>query len=192
MLAAAADQQPIRVGIIGLDASHAAVMLESNVRRVHLEQVAPVLAAGKRMVASLADVLTIFQLAGHFDTPVFSTSCLRSGTGTQAVRRGVIGAVQGCDVHSPDAIEPIRPDFYRYGIHYCEALFTGMGTGCATVTRTSVPPGDVLVGVWKGGRIGTFRALRADKQAYGGIAFSVNQMMAVAKKPGITHSWSRS
>ena len=104
----------------------------------------------------------------------------------------MIGAVQGCDVHSPDAIEPIRPDFYRYGIHYCEALFTGMGTGCATVTRTSVPPGDVLVGVWKGGHIGTFRALRADKQAYGGIAFSVNQMMAVAKKPGITRSWSRS
>lgn len=167
-----------------------AVMLESNDGRVHLEQARPVLAAhkplfiDKPMAASLADCIAIFALARHHGTPVFSSSSLRYGVGTQAVRHGAIGAILGCDIYSSDAIEPSHPDFFWYGIHGCEALFTVMGTGCESVSRIGVADGDLVVGTWKDGRIGTFRALRAGKKGYGGMAFGADQIKAVGDYPG--------
>jgi len=167
-----------------------AIMLESNDGRVHLEQAAPVLAAGKPlfidkpMAASLADVMAIFELARHHGTPVFSSSCLRYGESTQAVRRGTIGAVLGCDIYSPDVIEATHPDFFWYGIHGCEALFTAMGTGCESVSCTRGSAGDCVTGRWKNGRIGTFRGLRDGKRGYGGTAFGSEQIMTSGENPG--------
>ena len=60
---------------------------------------------------------------------------------------------------------------YPQGIHGVETLFTVMGTGCESVTRTSTPDIDVVVGKWKGGRVGTFRGIRKGKRGYGGTAF---------------------
>ena len=167
-----------------------AVMLESNDGRVHLEQAKPVLAAhkplfiDKPMAASLADSIAIFALARHHGTPVFSSSSLRYGVATQAVRGGAIGGILGCDIYSSDAVEPSHPDFFWYGIHGCEALFTVMGTGCESVSRTGAADSDLVVGTWKDGRIGTFRALRAGKQGYGGTAFGADQIRAVGDSPG--------
>jgi len=167
-----------------------AVLLESNDGRVHLEQAAPVLAAGRRlfidkpMASSLADALSIFRLAEHHRTPVFSASSLRFGTTTQVVRNGSIGDVLGCDVYAPMKIEPTHPDLFWYGIHGCEALFTVMGTGCQSVHRTSTLGSDLITGVWSGGRIGTYRGLRAEKQAYGGTAFSARAIAPVGESSG--------
>ena len=36
-----------------------------------------------------------------------------------------------------------------------------MGTGCESVARVHTPGTDLVTGVWKGGRVGTFRGLRA-------------------------------
>lgn len=167
-----------------------AVMLESNDGRVHLEQAAPVLAAGKRlfidkpMTASLADAIAIFTLAREHGTPVFSSSSLRFAPGTQAVRGGSIGDVLGCDIYSPLVIEPTHPDLFWYGIHGCESLFTVMGPGCQTVRRTTTPEADVVVGVWEGGRIGTYRGLRNGKKSYGGTAFGTRAVAAAGDKVG--------
>ena len=55
-------------------------------------------------------------------------------------------------------LEPHRmPDLFYYGIHGVETLFTIMGPGCETVTRVRADGTDVVVGVWKDGRIGTYR-----------------------------------
>ena len=44
--------------------------------------------------------------------------------------------------------------------HPIELLYTLMGTGCESVTRTSTPDTDVVVGKLKNGKIGTVRAIR--------------------------------
>lgn len=154
-----------------------AVLLESNDGRVHLEQAAPVFAAGKRvfidkpLAGSLADAIAIFKLAEHHQTPVFTASGLRFGEATQEVRRGLVGKVLGASTYSPCSLEPTHMDLAWYGIHGCEALFTMMGTGCEQVTRAHSDDFELVTGVWDGGRIGTFRGIRAGKAGYGGTAF---------------------
>ncbi len=166
------------------------VLLESNDGRVHLEQILPVLEAGKRtfidkpMAGSLADVMAIFDAAKHYGTPIFSTSSLRYGAGTLAAMNGEIGEVLGCEVRSPCSLEATHPDFFWYGIHGVEALFTVMGTGCQQVTRAHTEGTDVAVGIWQGGRVGSFRGMRAGKPDYGGIAFGSERNLPVGTYDG--------
>jgi predicted dehydrogenase len=241
-LEAAENQKPIRVGIIGLDTSHAinftkilndpqaepdiagclvlaaypkgspdiessvkrvpeytqtiremgveivdsidellervdAVLLETNDGRPHLEQLRPVLAAGKPVfidkpiAGSLADAVKIFQEAEAAGVPVFSSSSLRYGQGTLAARNGALGEVQRCTTNSPASLEPTHPDLFWYGIHGVEALFTVMGTGCQSVVRTSENGLIKVVGKWTPqGRVGIFRETGEGGPRYGGRA----------------------
>ncbi len=144
------------------------VLLESVDGRPHLAQARPVIAAGKPlfidkpMAASLADAMLIFRLAKEKNVPCFSASSLRFSSGFQAARSGKsFGAIRGCTAWGPMHVEPHHPDLFWYGIHGVETLFTVMGPGCETVTR--VGPEKVL-GVWKGGRRGTFVA---NQKGYG-------------------------
>ena len=154
-----------------------AVLLETNDGRPHLEQVAPCLKAGKRVfidkpiAGSLEDAIAIFELSRHYKTPVFSSSSLRFSSGVQALRAGSKGKVLGCASYSPCSLEKTHPDLYWYGIHGVESLFTAMGPGCVSVTRTNTPDFDHVAGLWKGGRIGTFRGIRKGGSGYGGTVF---------------------
>jgi predicted dehydrogenase len=167
-----------------------AVLLESNDGRVHLEQAAPVFAAGKRvfidkpLAGSLADAIAIFKLAERYDTPVFTASGLRFGEATQAVRNGLVGNVLGASTYSPCSLEATHMDLAWYGIHGCEALFTLMGTGCEQVTRAHSADFELVTGVWEGGRIGTFRGIRAGKAGYGGTAFGEKGIVAAGSFDG--------
>ena len=153
------------------------VMLETNDGRRHLEQAIPVLKAGKTMfidkpvAASLTDAIVIFELAKHYKVPVFSSSSLRFMASAQEVVHGKIGKVLGADAYSPCAIEKTHPDFFWYGIHGVELLYTVMGTGCKQLIRVHSEGTDVAVGTWEDGRIGTFRGTRTGKHLYGGTAF---------------------
>ncbi len=154
-----------------------AVLLETNDGRPHLEQVIPVIAAGKPVfvdkpiAGSLADAVAIHRLAARKGVPLFSASSLRFAAGTLAVRAGSIGAVTGADTVSPCALEPTHPDLFWYGIHGVESLFTVMGPGCASVQRTTTPDFDHVTGTWSDGRIGTFRGIRKGTAPFAGTAF---------------------
>jgi hypothetical protein len=154
-----------------------AVCLETNDGRPHLEQVLPVLKAkkpvfvDKPIAGSLTDAVAIFEAARHYSVPLFSSSSLRWIEGGKEIRGGSLGAVLGADVFSPCSLEATHPDLFWYGIHGVEALFTVMGTGCQAVTRTSSADFDVAVGLWDGGRIGTFRGIRKGAGGYGGTVF---------------------
>ncbi|MEZ6121958.1 MAG: Gfo/Idh/MocA family oxidoreductase [Planctomycetaceae bacterium] len=167
-----------------------AVLLETNDGRPHLEQVIPVLKArkpcfiDKPIAGSLEDCLAIFKLARHYETPVFSSSSLRFGKSTQAVRNGSIGDVTGCDTWSPCSLEKTHPDLFWYGIHGVESLFTVMGSEVESVVRTQTPDFEQVTGVWSGGRIGTFRGIRAGKGGYGGQAFGKDGVSAVGSYDG--------
>ncbi|MBL8820546.1 MAG: Gfo/Idh/MocA family oxidoreductase [Planctomyces sp.] len=172
--------------IAGVDA----VLLETNDGRPHLEQVIPVLKAGKPVfidkpiAGSLADTIAIFELAKHYKVPLFSSSSLRFSSGAQAVRNGSIGEVTGCDTYSPCSLEATHPDLFWYGIHGCETLFTVMGPGCETVVRTQTPNFELVTGVWKDGRIGTFRGIRTGGSGYGGTAFGAKGIESIGKYEG--------
>jgi len=154
-----------------------AVLLETNDGRPHLAQVIPCLKAGKPVfidkpiAGSLADAIAIFKAAEKFDVPVFSSSSLRFTPGAQELRNGKLGQITGCDAYSPCSLEETHPDLYWYGIHGVETLFTVMGPGIKTVSRTSTKDYDVVTGLWDDGRIGTFRGIRKGGKGYGGTAF---------------------
>jgi hypothetical protein len=154
------------------------VMLETNDGTMHLEQAVEVLKAGKTMfidkpiAANLPDAIAIFTLAKKYNVPIYSSSSMRYTNEIQELASGKHGKILGVDSYGPAFKEPSHPDFSWYGIHAVEALYTVMGTGCDKVSRTSADSSDVVVGLWKDGRIGSFRGNVAGKYAFGGVAFT--------------------
>ncbi len=149
-----------------------AVLLETNDGRPHLEQVMPVFKAGKPVfidkpvAGTLQDAITIYREATKAGVPVFSSSSLRFGKDSQAVRAGSIGEVTSCETHSPASLESTHPDLFWYGVHGVESLFTVMGPGCQSVKRTTEDGKIVVTGTWNDGRVGVFR----EGKGYGGTA----------------------
>lgn len=166
------------------------VLLETNDGQLHRAQAQQVIEAGKPMfidkpvAANLTDTLAIYQLAQAKQVPIFSSSSLRYTDGAQAIRKGEYGDVLGCDTYSPCALEPSHTDLYWYGIHGVESLFTCMGPGCQSVTRTSSDDFELVVGKWADGRIGTFRGLRKGKSGYGGTAYTSKAVQAIGTYQG--------
>ncbi len=154
------------------------VMILSIDGRKHLEEARPVFAAGKRVfidkpiAASLADAIEIFRLSEKYNVPTFTSSSLRFAKRTIDIRNDPkLGELVGCDQYAPSPLEPHHPDFFWYGIHGVEPLFTIMGPGCLSVTRIHSEGNDVAVGLWKDGRIGTFRGIRQGRRGYGSTVF---------------------
>jgi predicted dehydrogenase len=166
------------------------VLLETNDGRLHLEQAIEVFKSGKTtfidkpIAASLADTKAIFQEAERYQVPIFSSSSLRFATGMSAVKEGKIGQILGAETYSPMKFEKTHPDLFWYGIHGIEMLFTVMGTGCISVQRTISEQEELCTGIWKDGRIGTFRGLKSGKQDYGGTAFGKTGILTLGPYNG--------
>ena len=161
-----------------------AVLLESVDGRPHLAQAKAVFAANKKAdhklplfvdkpaAGSLADLLEIYRLAEESGTPCFTSSSLRYDPAVVAMRGNPkFGDVLGCGTFGPCALEEHHPDLFWYGIHAVEILFTVMGPGCESVSCTAIKDTHVVTGVWRDGRVGTFRGLRAGKEDYGAFVF---------------------
>src|SRR5262249_38454100 len=154
------------------------VFLESVDGRPHLEQVKPVLKAGKPVfidkpvAGSLADAVQIYELARQHKVPCFSSSSLRFSPGILGMRNHPkVGKVLGCAAYSPCSLEEHHPDLFWYGIHGVETLFTIMGPGCVSVQRTHTKDFELVTGTWKDGRIGTYRGIRKGSAGYGAVVF---------------------
>jgi predicted dehydrogenase len=154
------------------------VLILSIDGRKHLEEARPVFAAGKPVfidkpiAASLAEAIEIFRLSKKHKVPCFTSSSLRFAKRTIDIRSDPqLGELVGCDQYAPCPLEPHHPDFFWYGIHGVEPLFTIMGTGCASVTRVSTEGTDMAIGVWKDGRIGSVRGIRNGRRGYGSSVF---------------------
>jgi predicted dehydrogenase len=169
------------------------VFLESVDGRPHLEQVRLVIAAGKPVfidkpvAASLADTIEIYQLAGEAGVPCFSSSSLRFSPNYLRFRGNEdpeSGKVIGASTHGPCVLEEHHPDLFWYGIHGVETLYTILGPGCQSVTRSTSPGTDVVVGLWGDGRIGTFRGLRDGRSDFGATIFGEKQILATTGYDG--------
>jgi hypothetical protein len=154
-----------------------AVLLTSNDGRVHLAQARLVIAAhkplfiDKPLASTLEDAREIAKLAKDAGVPWFSSSSMRFG-GVASLRTLDL---EGAMTWGPGPLEEHHQlDLSWYAIHPIEMLYTLMGQGCEEVTRISTIEADVMVGRWKGGRIGTVRALRPYGD-YGAVVYRKNQ-----------------
>lgn len=167
-----------------------AVLLETNDGRPHLKQGMHVIRARKPMfvdkpvAGSLVDAIALYEAARRHKAPMFSASSLRWARHAQEIRGGSIGKVMGASTYSPCSLEKTHPDFFWYGIHGVELLFTVMGPGCESVQRASTADFDVAVGSWQGGRLGVFRGIRKGARGYGGTAWGEKQVHSLGPYGG--------
>ena len=167
------------------------VLLESVDGRIHLQEATPVIKAGKPMfidkpvAGSLADAIVIYELAKKQNVPCFSSSSLRFGPGIQELKNNKsLGQIVGAQTWGPCSYQEGIPDMFFYGIHGIEPLFTLMGTGCETVTRIQTRDTDLVSGLWKDGRVGTYRGIRKNKSDFGAVAFGTKGIISANREGG--------
>ena len=167
------------------------VLLESVDGRIHLAEAAPVIKAKKPLwidkpvAGSLADAIVIYELAKKYEVPVFSSSSLRFGPGIQKLRKDEqVGEILGASTWGPCSYSTGTPDMFFYGIHGIEPLYTLLGTGCETVSRVQAPGTDFVTGVWKDGRVGTYRGIRKGASAAGAMAYGTKGIASAEKGGG--------
>jgi hypothetical protein len=158
------------------------VFLESVDGRPHLEQARPVIAAGKPLfidkplAGSLADAVEIARLAQEAGVPCWSSSSLRFQPQIEAAKElEIVGAF----TYGPCSLEEHHPDLFWYGVHGVEMLFALMGPGCETVSRVQTDGTEIVTGVWKDGRVGTFRGIRDGRAGYGATVFGTEKIETI-------------
>ena len=150
------------------------VLLESVDGRTHLKQAREVIAARKPLfidkpfASTLEDAREIARLAKEAGVPWFSTSSLRYGETAVSMK---FPDTTGVMTWGPGPLEEHHYlDLSWYAIHAIEMLYALLGPGCEEVTRISTAGADLIVGRWKGGKIGSVRALRPYGE-YGAVVF---------------------
>lgn len=164
------------------------VMLESVDGRIHLQEATQVIKAGKPLwidkpvAGSLADAIIIYELAKLGNVPVFSSSSVRFGQELRDLKQNEeLGAVVAASTWGPCSYSTGTPDLFFYGIHGVEPLFTIMGTGCETVSRLATKDTDFVSGVWKDGRVGTYRGIKKGKASFGAMVYGSKAIVPVNK-----------
>jgi len=163
------------------------VLLESVDGRPHLSQVRPVFQAkkpvfiDKPLAGTLKDAIEIYRLGKAAGVPWFSSSSYRYYESLVTLKNTDVGRVRSVISYGPCEKESHHPDLYWYGVHATEALFTLLGTGCESVSRTATPDTDVVVGTWSEGRTGTLLGLRTGATPHKVIVFGTK---AVAEQQG--------
>jgi hypothetical protein len=156
------------------------VLIESQEGAAHLGRARPFLEAGvplfidKPFTNSLHDARAIARLAADHNAPVFSSSSLRFVPELVQLidDREALGAIHGADAWTPASTHPRNPGLFHYGIHGVEPLYTVLGPGCREVWCASEPGGEVAMGRWRDGRIGTVRGIRAGAAPFGVTVFA--------------------
>jgi predicted dehydrogenase len=155
-----------------------AVMIMSIDGRAHLKVAEQALKAGKPtyigrpMAASLEDVIAIFDLAKKYDTPVFSCSQHRYSPGFIGMRNHPeVGEVIGCNVFGGCPTVDHHPDLFWHAVHSFDTLYTIMGPGAVSVTRARTDDAELITGIWKDGRIGSYRGIRRGALKYSATVF---------------------
>jgi hypothetical protein len=150
------------------------VLLESVDGRTHLKQAREVIAARKPLfidkpfASTLEDAREIARLAKEAGVPWFSTSSLRYGEVAVSMK---FPDTTGVMTWGPGPLEEHHYlDLSWYAIHPIEMLYALLGPGCEEVTRISTAGADLIVGRWKGGKIGSVHALRP-YGGYGAVVF---------------------
>lgn len=164
-----------------------AIMIESVDGRTHLEQARAVFPAGKPVfidkpfAGTLRDAFEIARLAREARVPIFSSSALRYSPGLAKLKSPALGELRGAISYGPAHRNANHPDLFWYGIHAAEALYTVMGTGCESLSRTTTENTDVVTGTWSGGRVGVLYGIRNAARPFGVTAFGTKAVLEQEK-----------
>jgi predicted dehydrogenase len=155
-----------------------AVIIMTIDGRAHLKVAEQALKAGKPayigrpMAASLEDVIAIFDMAKKYDTPVFSCSQHRYSPGFLDMKNHPeVGEVIGCNVYGGCPTVDHHPDLFWHAVHSFDTMYTIMGPGAVSVTRARTDDAELITGIWKDGRIGSYRGIRRGKLKYSATVF---------------------
>lgn len=146
--------------------------LESVDGNQHLEQFKVLAKFGKPvfidkpLACNFADAKAIAEIAEAAKVPVMTASAIRYANGI-ANLLDADEKVESCEAFGPMALLEDYRDFFWYGIHSAEVLFSFMGRGCVGVQTFSSDKIDVIVGAWNDGRIGTLRGNRTGANNFG-------------------------
>ncbi len=164
------------------------ILLESVDGRIHLQEAREIFKAGKPvfidkpLAGTLAEAIAIVELAKKHNVPFFSSSSSRFGPELMALKGNAeVGDILGAATWGPCSYQEGTPDFFFYGIHGIEALYTIMGTGCETVSRVKGANNDIATGTWKDGRIGAYRGIVKGKADFGAVAYGSKSIGQAAK-----------
>jgi predicted dehydrogenase len=167
------------------------VLHESVDGRIHLQEARQIFKSGKPVfidkpvAGSLAEAIAIYELAKQYNVRCFSSSSLRFYDDIrELVGNPAAGDILGASTWGSCSYQSGTPDMFFYGIHGIEALFTLMGSGCETVSRTKGSKNDLVTGVWKDGRIGTYRGIVQGKAESGAVVVGSKAVLQSDKKGG--------
>lgn len=159
------------------------VLLESVDGRIHLTEAREAFKAGKPvfidkpLAGTLAEAVVMFELAKNHNVRCFSTSSSRFGADlVSLVGNPDIGDIVGATTWGPCSYQSGTPDLFFYAIHGVESLFTLMGPGCKTVARSKNQTHDQVTGVWKDGRVGTYRGILKGKAEFGATVYGTKSV----------------
>ncbi|MCS7025415.1 MAG: Gfo/Idh/MocA family oxidoreductase [Bryobacteraceae bacterium] len=166
-------------------------LLESVDGRKHLPQFREIATCGKPvfidkpLASTLEDAREIARIGKEKNVPWFSTSSLRY---TEACVNWSSPQNLGVITWGPGPTEEHHYlDLSWYAVHPIEMLFTLMGRGCETVTRTVGKNADEITCRWKDGRIGTVRSLRPSGD-YGVVVFREKEILQSPPKMRVNYA----
>lgn len=164
------------------------VLIESVDGRIHLKEAREVFQSGKLVyidkpiAGTLPETIALFELAKKHHVKTWSSSSSRFGADLLALQGNEeIGDILGVTTWGPCSYQSGTPDLFFYAIHGIESLFTLMGTGCETVSRAKGAISDQVTGVWKDGRIGTYRGIVKGKSEFGALVYGSKGVRQGAK-----------
>jgi predicted dehydrogenase len=159
-----------------------AILLTSVDGRVHLDQFSRIVKYGKPVfidkpfAVSAAEAKQMMELAVEHHVPMMSSSSLRYGQAlVDALTSGNEDPIIGADCYGPMELQPTQPGLFWYGIHAAEMLYRIMGKGCVQVTAATNEDYELVMGVWKDGRIGTIRGNRKGNKTNGAVIHRTQQ-----------------
>ncbi len=154
------------------------VLIESVDGRIHLKEAREVFQSGKLVyidkpiAGTLSETIALFELAKKHHVRTWSSSSSRFGPDLVALKGSAeVGDILGVTTWGPCSYQSGTPDLFFYAIHGIESLFMLMGTGCETVARSKGMASDQVTGMWKDGRIGTYRGIVKGKAEFGAMVY---------------------
>ena len=154
------------------------VLIESVDGRIHLKEAREVFQSGKLVyidkpiAGTLPETIALFELAKKHHVKTWSSSSSRFGPDLVALKGNPeVGDILGVTTWGPCSYQSGTPDLFFYAIHGIESLFMLMGTGCETVSRSKGMASDQVTGMWKDGRIGTYRGIVKGKAEFGAMVY---------------------
>ncbi|WP_127581766.1 Gfo/Idh/MocA family protein [Paenibacillus koleovorans] len=163
-----------------------AILLTSVDGRVHLEQFRKIVGYGKPIfidkpfALTTAEASAMVQSAQEHGVPIMSASSARFGQELLDVLEAEAkDDIIGADCYGPMELKPTQPGLYWYGIHSAEMLYRILGRGCVQVTAVTNDQYELVVGVWKDGRVGTIRGNRRGNKTFGGLIHGIKESVFV-------------